>query len=93
LQNFIPQGNADVGRARILREHPEIRQQILRHFEQENPAIAQHLTENPEMFDSLLDMASKQASKQADQNPTMDEGDFEAIQSVSLQSLAHLPVY
>ena len=81
MQRFGTQENGNGGQAQISHKHPELRQAILRRFQQENPAIAQHLIENPDVFDALLD----KTSKQLDQNPTMDEGDFEAIQIVSLQ--------
>ena len=81
MQRFGTQENGNGGQAQISHKHPELRQAILRHFEQENPAFAQQLIENPEAFDALVE----RASKQLDQNPTMDEGDFEAIQIVSLQ--------
>jgi len=69
----------------IPHKDPELRQGILRRFQQENPAIAQHLIENPELFDALLDEASEKVDQDQNLNPTMDEGDFEAIQIVSFQ--------
>jgi len=74
----------------IPHKDPELRQGILRRFQQENPAIAQHLIENPELFDALLD----EVSQEVDQNfNPMDEGDFEAIQIVSFQLFGYALEY
>jgi len=63
----------DGGTGQALHENPSIRQAILRDIEQRDPALAQRLTENPELFESQIHIIP------------IDRGDSQAVQTVCPQ--------
>jgi len=63
----------DGGSGQALHENPSIRQAIIRDIEQRDPALAQRLTENPELFDSQIHIIP------------IDRGDSQAVQIVCPQ--------
>jgi len=58
-----------------LHENPSIRQAIIRDIEQRDPALAQRLTENPELFDSQIHILP------------INRSDSQAVQTVCPQFL------
>jgi len=77
---FGIEGKVDGGRAQALRDNPYIRQAVIRHFEQVDPDVAQHLTEHPGLFDSHVHII------QLDQeSPTISDGDSQVVQTVCPQ--------
>ena len=72
----------DVDMARIMRDHPEIKQRLLAQIERDKPELAMMIHENPELFDAAFkaSVASKSVQKV---KICLTREEWEAVERVS----------